>query len=146
MEYVDKDGSRQIPYIIHRTSLGCYERTLAYLIEKYAGWLPLWMADEQVRILPISDAHYDYAFDVCAALKKKGIKATVDDRSEKLGKKIREANLQKVIYTAAIGDQEVADKTCAVSSRFDGKLGSMSVDQLAEVMLKEIEEKVRHEV
>ena len=146
MEYVDRDGSRQIPYIIHRTSLGCYERTLAYLIEKYAGWLPLWMADEQVRILPISDAHYDYAFEVCDALKKKGIKATVDDRSEKLGKKIREANLQKVIYTAVIGDQEVADKTCAVSSRFDGKLGSMSVDQLADVMLKEIGDKVRHEV
>ncbi len=146
MEYIDKDGSRKTPYIIHRTSLGCYERTLAYLIEKYAGWLPLWMADEQVRILPISDAHYDYAFEVCDALKKRGIKATVDDRSEKLGKKIREANLQKVIYTAVIGDQEVADKTCAVSSRFDGKLGSMSVDQLAEVMLKEISEKVRHEV
>ncbi len=146
MEYVDKDGSRQTPYIIHRTSLGCYERTLAYLIEKYAGWLPLWMADEQVRILPISDAHYDYAFEVCDALKKKGIKATVDDRSEKLGKKIREANLEKVIYTAVIGDQEVADKTCAVSSRFDGKLGSMGVDALADVMLKEINDKVRHEV
>ena len=146
MEYIDKDGSRQIPYIIHRTSLGCYERTLAYLIEKYAGWLPLWMADEQVRILPISDAHYEYAYEVCDALKKKGIKATVDDRSEKLGKKIREANLEKVIYTAVIGDQEVADKTCAVSSRFDGKLGSMDVDKLAETMLKEISEKVRHEV
>ena len=146
MEYVDKDGSRQTPYIIHRTSLGCYERTLAYLIEKYAGWLPLWMADEQVRILPISDAHYDYAFEVCDALKKKGIKATVDDRSEKLGKKIREANLQKVIYTAVIGDQEVADKTCAVSSRFDGKLGTKSVDELAEIMLKEINDKIRHDV
>ena len=146
MEYIDKDGSRQIPYIIHRTSLGCYERTLAYLIEKYAGWLPLWMADEQVRILPISDAHYDYAYEVCNELKKKGIKATVDDRSEKLGKKIREANLEKVIYTAVIGDQEVADKTCAVSSRFDGKLGSMDVNKLAEIMLKEINDKVRHDV
>ncbi|SCW28743.1 threonyl-tRNA synthetase [Ruminococcaceae bacterium YRB3002] len=146
MEYVDRDGSRQIPYIIHRTSLGCYERTLAYLIEKYAGWLPLWMADEQIRILPISDSHYDYAFELCDALKKKGIRATVDDRSEKLGKKIREANLEKVIYTAVIGDQEVADRTCAVSSRFDGKLGSMSVDELAEVMLKEILNKVRHNV
>ncbi|MBR2522874.1 MAG: threonine--tRNA ligase [Clostridiales bacterium] len=146
MEYVDKDGSRQTPYIIHRTSLGCYERTLAYLIEKYAGWLPLWMADEQVRILPISDAHYDYAYEVCNALKSKGIKATVDDRSEKLGKKIREANMEKVIYTAVIGDQEVADRTCAVSSRFDGKLGSMSVDALADTMLKEINDKVRHEV
>ncbi len=146
MEYVDKDGSRTIPYIIHRTSLGCYERTLAYLIEKYAGWLPLWMADEQVRILPISDAHYDYAFEVCDALKKKGIRATVDDRSEKLGKKIREATLEKVIYTAVIGDQEVADKTVAVSSRFDGKLGSKSVDELAEIMLTEINNKVRHNV
>lgn len=146
MEYIDKDGSRQIPYIIHRTSLGCYERTLAYLIEKYAGWLPLWMADEQVRILPISDAHYDYAYEVCNELKKKGIKATVDDRSEKLGKKIREANLEKVIYTAVIGDQEVADKTCAVSSRFDGKLGSMDVNKLAEIMLKEINDKVCHDV
>ena len=146
MEYVDKDGSRQTPYIIHRTSLGCYERTLAYLIEKYAGWLPLWMADEQIRILPISDSHYDYAFEVCDALKKRGIRATVDDRSEKLGKKIREANLEKVIYTAVIGDQEVADKTCAVSSRFDGKLGTMSIDQLADVMLKEINDKVRHNV
>ena len=146
MEYVDKDGSRQIPYIIHRTSLGCYERTLAYLIEKYAGWLPLWMADEQIRVLPISDLHYDYAFEVCDALKKRGIKATVDDRSEKLGKKIREAAIDKVIYTAVIGDQEVADRTCAVSSKFDGKLGSMSIDQLADTMLKEIKDKVRHEV
>ncbi|MCR5061281.1 MAG: threonine--tRNA ligase [Saccharofermentans sp.] len=146
MEYVDKDGSRQIPYIIHRTSLGCYERTLAYLIEKYAGWLPLWMADEQIRVLPISDSHYDYAFEVCDALKKRGIKATVDDRSEKLGKKIREAAIDKVIYTAVIGDQEVADRTCAVSSKFDGKLGSMSIDQLADTMLREIKDKVRHEV
>ena len=146
MEYVDKDGSRTIPYIIHRTSLGCYERTLAYLIEKYAGWLPLWMADEQVRILPISDAHYDYAYEVCNALKRKGIRATVDDRSEKLGKKIREATLEKVIYTAVIGDQEVADKTVAVSSRFDGKLGTKNVDELADIMLKEINDKVRHNV
>ena len=107
MEYIDKDGQKKLPYIIHRTSLGCFERTLAYLIEKYAGCLPLWMAPEQVRILPIADAHLDRAFEIRDALIAKGIRAEVDDRSEKLGKKIREANINKVIYMFTVGDKEV---------------------------------------
>lgn len=146
MEYVDADGSRKTPYIIHRTSLGCYERTLAYLLEKYAGWLPLWMAAEQVRILPIAEAHFDKAFEIRDALRAKGIKAEVDARSEKIGKKIRETNLDKVIYQAVIGDKEVAEGTVAVKSRFDGDLGSISVDKFAEILLNEIDNKIRHEV
>ena len=146
MEYVDADGSRKTPYIIHRTSLGCYERTLAYLLEKYAGWLPLWMAAEQVRILPIAETHVDKAFEIRDALRAKGIKAEVDARSEKIGKKIRETNLDKVIYQAVIGDKEVAEGTVAVKSRFDGDLGSISVDKFAEILLNEIDNKIRHEV
>ena len=146
MEYVDADGSRKTPYIIHRTSLGCYERTLAYLLEKYAGWLPLWMAAEQVRILPIAETHVDKAYEIRDALRAKGIKAEVDARSEKIGKKIRETNLDKVIYQAVIGDKEVAEGTVAVKSRFDGDLGSISVDKFAEILLNEIDNKIRHEV
>lgn len=146
MEYIDADGSRKNPYIIHRTSLGCYERTLAYLLEKYAGWLPLWMASEQVRILPIAEAHIDKAYEIRDALRAAGIKAEVDARSEKIGKKIRETNLDKVIYQAVIGDKEVAEGTVAVKSRFDGDLGSISVDKFKDILLEEINNKVRHEV
>ena len=146
MEYIDADGERKTPYIIHRTSLGCYERTLAYLLEKYAGWLPLWMASEQVRILPIAEAHVEKAYEVRDALRAAGIKAEVDARSEKIGKKIRETNLDKVIYQAVIGDKEVAEGTVAVKSRFDGDLGSISVEKFTEVLRNEIDNKIRHEV
>lgn len=143
MEYIDKDGQKKLPYIIHRTSLGCFERTLAYLIEKYAGCLPLWMAPEQVRILPIADSHLDRAFEIRDALRAKGIRAEVDDRSEKLGKKIREANLNKVIYMITVGDKEVEEGTVSVRSRFENDLGSMSLDDLSVKLLDEIESKKR---
>ncbi|MBQ0012497.1 MAG: threonine--tRNA ligase [Clostridiales bacterium] len=143
MEYIDKDGQKKLPYIIHRTSLGCFERTLAYLIEKYAGCLPLWMAPEQVRILPIADSHLDRAFEIRDALRAKGIRAEVDDRSEKLGKKIREANLNKVIYMITVGDKEVEEGTVSVRSRFENDLGSMSLDDLSAKLLDEIESKKR---
>ena len=141
MEYIDKDGQKKLPYIIHRTSLGCFERTLAYLIEKYAGCLPLWMAPEQVRILPIADAHLDRAFEIRDALIAKGIRAEVDDRSEKLGKKIREANINKVIYMFTVGDKEVEEGTVSVRSRFEGDLGSMTIDEVSAKLLEEIETK-----
>ena len=141
MEYIDKDGQKKLPYIIHRTSLGCFERTLAYLIEKYAGCLPLWMAPEQVRILPIADAHLDRSFEIRDALLAKGIRAEVDDRSEKLGKKIREANINKVIYMFTVGDKEVEEGTVSVRSRFEGDLGSMSIDAICDKLLDEINTK-----
>ena len=137
MEYVDADGSRKTPYIIHRTSLGCYERTLAYLIEKYAGWLPVWMAYEQARILPISDAHMDYAFKVRDELRKYGFRVEVDDRSEKVGKKIREGAKDKVQYLLVVGDQEVADGTVAARGHYEGDMGSMKIDEFA-ARLKEL--------
>ena len=98
MEYVDKDGTKKNPYIIHRTSIGCYERTLAYLIEKYAGAFPTWLAPVQVKLLPIADRHLDYLYDVKKALEAKGIRCEIDDRSEKIGFKIRQAQLEKVPY------------------------------------------------
>jgi threonyl-tRNA synthetase len=106
MEYVDVDGRKKSPYIIHRTSLGCYERTLAYLLEKYAGALPLWMAPEQVRVLTITDRVNDYAEGVKKALLAKGIRVELDLRNEKIGKKIREAQIEKVPYMLVIGDKE----------------------------------------
>ncbi|SMC35148.1 threonyl-tRNA synthetase [Oscillospiraceae bacterium] len=146
MEYVDADGTKKTPYIIHRTSLGCYERTLAYLIEKYAGWLPVWMAAEQARILPISDSHIDYAYEVKDKLTKMGFRVEVDDRSEKIGKKIREATKEKVQYLLVVGDQEVADKTVAVRARFEGDMGSLPVDDFAAKLKEIVDNKVRHEV
>ena len=143
MEYADADGSRKTPYIIHRTSLGCYERTLAYLIEKYAGWLPVWMAYEQARILPISDSHLDYAYEVRDKLKAMGFRVEVDDRSEKIGKKIREATKEKVQYLLVVGDQEVADGAVAVRARFEEDLGTMSVDDFAAHLKDVVDRKVK---
>lgn len=144
MEYVDVDGTKKNPYIIHRTSLGCYERTLAYLIEKYAGCLPLWIAPEQARILAISDSHVDKAYEIKAALAKRGLRVEVDARAEKIGKKIREANLEKTIYMIVVGDKEVEENTISVRSRFDGDLGSMTVDELADRMCEEVKNYTKH--
>ena len=145
MEYVDVDGTKKNPYIIHRTSLGCFERTLAYLIERFAGCLPLWMAPEQVRILPISDKQVDKAYEVRDALVAKGIRAEVDDRSEKIGKKIREARLDKLIYWFVIGDNEVENNTVSVSCKFEEGSKTLSVDDAAALLLDEIEKKVRRD-
>ncbi len=143
MEYTAKDGTKKNPYIIHRTSIGCYERTLALLIEKYAGAFPLWLAPEQVRILPIADRHHDKAFEIKKELEKMGMRVTVDDRSEKTGYKIRESRLQKLPYWVIVGDKEVEEGSVSVSKRGVGDIGSMSFDDFAAMLKKEVDEKVR---
>ncbi len=142
MEYVDKDGTKKNPYIIHRTSIGCYERTLALLIEKYAGAFPLWMAPEQVRLLPIADRHHEYANEVCKKLASYGFRATVDDRSEKIGYKIREAQLQKIPYMLLVGDKEIEDGAVSVRKRGEGDIGAKSVDEFLQSALADVASKV----
>ena len=138
MEYVDRDGVKKNPYIIHRTSIGCYERTLALLIEKYAGAFPMWLAPVQVKLLTIADRHCDYAYDIKRRLEENGIRAEVDDRNEKIGYKIREARLQKVPYMLIIGDNEVENGTLSVRERGEnGDLGSMSADEFIERAVSE---------
>ena len=144
MEYTDSDGQKEYPYIIHRTSIGCYERTLALLLEKYAGALPLWMAPEQARILPISDKHADAAKVIAADLIGKGLRVEVDLREEKIGKKIRQAQIEKAPYMLVIGDKEVEDGTLSVRSRYEGDLGTMAIDAVAEMLLREISDKIIH--
>ncbi len=142
MEYVDRDGVKKNPYIIHRTSIGCYERTLALLIEKYAGAFPMWLAPVQVKILPIADRHLDYAYEVKAMLEQKGIRVELDDRNEKIGYKIREARLQKVPYMLVIGDSEVEAHAVAVRRRGeDGDLGAMPAEEFLRLAVEEIETK-----
>ena len=143
MYYTDRDNQQKLPYIIHRTSVGCYERTLALLIEKYGGAFPLWMAPEQVRILPIGDEHIDYAYEVKRSLMAKGIRVEVDDRNETIGKKIRNAQLEKLPYMLVIGENEMNDKTVAVRSRREGDKGVMPVEAFADMILNEIKEKRR---
>ena len=138
MEYVDRDGVKKNPYIIHRTSIGCYERTLALLIEKYAGAFPMWLAPVQVKLLTIADRHCDYAYDIKRRLEENGIRAEVDDRNEKIGYKIREARLQKVPYMLIIGDNEVENGTLSVRERGEnGDLGSMTADEFIERAVSE---------
>ncbi len=142
MEYTDKDGQKKNPYIIHRTSIGCYERTLALLIEKYAGAFPLWLAPEQVRILPIADRHHDYAYSVKEALEEMGMRVEVDTRNEKIGYKIREARLQRLPYMLTVGDSEVENGTVSVRGRGEnGDLGSMSLADFKARCREEIDTK-----
>ena len=129
MEYVDSDNTLKTPYIIHRTSLGCYERTLALLLEKYAGALPMWMAPEQVRFLPIGDEQAEYCRDLASRMTALGLRVTVDERNEKIGYKIRSAQLEKVPYMLIIGDKEMTEGTVAVRSRKKGDLGAMAADE-----------------
>ncbi|MCM1313847.1 MAG: threonine--tRNA ligase [Prevotella sp.] len=143
MEYVDVDGTKKRPYIIHRTSLGCYERTLAYMIEKYAGALPLWLAPEQVRIIPVADRHLEYCNEVLAKLEAVGIRATIDDRAEKVGYKIRSATVEKLPIMLTVGDKEVENGTVSVRSRREGDLGSMSQNDLVMKLIDDIAKKVR---
>ncbi len=142
MEYVDTDGTKKHPYIIHRTSLGCFERTLAYLIEKYAGAFPLWLSPTQVTIMPIADRHNDFSFEIAKKLEDMGMRVDVDTRSEKIGFKIREAQMQKVNYMLVIGDAEVESREVSVRCRKRGDIGKMTVDALAEMLKCEIDEKV----
>ena len=125
MYYIDENGEKALPYIIHRTSLGCYERTLAYLIEEYAGALPTWMAPEQVRFLPVTDRAADYCADAAKALESQGFRVEVDYRNEKIGKKIREAQLEKIPYMLVVGDKEAESGQVAVRARSKGDLGAM---------------------
>ena len=142
MEYVDRDGQKKNPYIIHRTSIGCYERTLALLIEKYAGAFPMWLAPTQVKILPIADRHLDYAYEVKRQLEAKGMRVEIDDRNEKIGYKIREARLQKVPYMLVIGDSEVEAGQVAVRRRGeDGDLGAMKTENFIALAVEEVENK-----
>ncbi|MCQ2419041.1 MAG: threonine--tRNA ligase [Clostridia bacterium] len=143
MEYTDADGQKKIPYIIHRTSLGCYERTLAYLIETYAGALPLWMMPEQVRVLPITDRAHDYAENIVKALRAVDIDAEGDYRSEKLGYKIREAQMEKIPYMLVIGDRDMENGTVSVRTRGGQDLGAMPLDEFKALCLKQIESKDR---
>ncbi len=142
MEYVDRDGVKKNPYIIHRTSIGCYERTLALLIEKYAGAFPMWLAPTQVKILPIADRHLDYAYEVKKQLEAKGMRVELDDRNEKIGYKIREARLNKVPYMLIIGDSEVENGAVSVRRRGeDGDLGAMNTNDFIAMAVEEIETK-----
>ncbi|MDD6871916.1 MAG: threonine--tRNA ligase [Clostridiales bacterium] len=143
MEYVDADGTKKRPYIIHRTSLGCYERTLAYLIEKYAGALPLWLSPEQVRIMTITNRADDAANELAAKLRRKGLRVETDLRNEKIGFKIREAQMQKIPYMLVLGDKEVEQNVVAVRSRKEGDLGTMSADDILARLVEEVETKAR---
>ena len=147
MYYIDENGDKIRPYIIHRTSMGCYERTLAWLIEKYAGKFPTWLCPEQVRVLPISDKYENYANEVCKELRANGVDATVDNRSEKIGFKIREARLDKLPYMLVVGQQEEADHTVSVRSRFAGDEGVKPLSEFIDAICKEIRTKeIRKEI
>ena len=141
MYFVDQDGSKVRPYIIHRTSMGCYERTLASLIEKYEGNFPTWLCPEQVRILPISEKYHDYAAKVGAELKKNGILYTIDERSEKIGYKIREARLARLPYMLVVGQKEEEEGVVSVRSRFNGDEGQKSLQEFINAICEEIRTK-----
>lgn len=142
MEYVDKDGTKKNPYIIHRTSIGCYERTLALMIEKYAGAFPTWIAPVQIKMLPIADRHLDYVYDVKKKFEAAGLRVEVDDRSEKIGFKIRAAQLEKVPYMIIAGDKDIENGTISVRSRKEGEQGAMTVDEFIAKITEEVENKV----
>lgn len=143
MLYIDSDGQKKYPYVIHRTSIGCYERTLALLIEKYAGAFPTWLSPVQVKLLPILEKHFPYVEELQNKMKQIGIRIETDLRNEKIGYKIREAQMEKVPYMIVIGDKEMENRTVAVRSRKDGDLGSMAIDDFTAKILKEVEEKAR---
>ncbi len=143
MEYVDADGSKKTPYIIHRTSIGCYERTLALLIEKYAGALPTWMAPEQVRFLPVTDRAADYCAEQAKKLEGLGFRVEVDYRNEKIGKKIREAQLEKVPYMLVVGDRDMENGTVSPRHRADGDLGAMSMEDFTALLKDVVDSKAK---
>ena len=143
MYYIDENGEKALPYIIHRTSLGCYERTLAYLIEEYAGALPTWMAPEQVRFLPVTDRAADYCADAAKALESQGFRVEVDYRNEKIGKKIRDAQMEKVPYMVVVGDRDMENGTVSPRHRADGDLGAMSLDAFAALLRQVVDSKAK---
>ncbi|MBN2796383.1 MAG: threonine--tRNA ligase [Clostridia bacterium] len=139
MTYIDKNGEKKYPYIIHRTSIGCYERTLAMLIEKYAGKFPAWLAPVQVKLLPIADRHLDYAYELKSKFEAKGIRVEVDARVESVGYKIREARLERNPYMIIIGDNEIENQNVSVRSRDKGELGSVDFNEFLKDLVEEIE-------
>ena len=141
MYYIDENGEKKLPYIIHRTSLGCYERTLAYLIEEYAGALPTWMAPEQVRFLPVTDRANEYCEKVAAQLEEQGFRTEVDYRNEKIGRKIRDAQTEKVPYMVIVGDRDMENGTVSPRHRADGDLGAMSVDEFSDLLKRVVDNK-----
>ena len=143
MYYIDENGEKALPYIIHRTSLGCYERTLAYLIEEYAGALPTWMAPEQVRFLPVTDRAADYCADLAKKLTEQGYRVEVDYRNEKIGKKIREAQIDKVPYMVVVGDRDIENSTVSPRHRADGDLGAMSMDEFIAILKEVVDSKAK---
>ena len=143
MEYTDTDGQKKRPYILHRTSLGCYERTLAYLIEKYAGALPTWLSPTQVKLLPIGNEQLEYTKKIAEKMQSFGIRVETDDRYEKIGYKIREAQSQKIPYMLIIGDKEMADGTVSVRSRKNGDMGAVPADEFIDRLVLEIAKKER---
>lgn len=143
MEYTDTDGQKKRPYILHRTSLGCYERTLAYLIEKYAGALPTWLSPTQVKLLPIGNEQLGYTKKIAEKMQSFGIRVETDDRYEKIGYKIRQAQLQKIPYMLIIGDKEMADGTVSVRSRKNGDMGAVPADEFIDRLVLEIAKKER---
>lgn len=138
MEYTDSDGTKKHPYIIHRTSIGCYERTLALLIEKYAGAFPTWLAPVQVKVIPISEKHADYAEKVTKALQAKDFRVETDYRNEKIGYKIRQAQLEKVPYMLVMGDKEIEEGKVSVRSREQGDIGTMTLDEFTDKISAEL--------
>ena len=143
MYYIDENGDKKLPYIIHRTSLGCYERTLAYLLETYAGALPTWMAPEQVRLLPVTDRAVDYCREQAAKLTNMGFRVTVDDRSERIGKKIRDGQMEKVPYMLIVGDRDIEAGTVSPRHRTDGDLGAMTLDAFAAQLREVVDSKAK---
>ena len=143
MEYVDSNNQMATPYIIHRTSLGCYERTLALILEKYAGALPLWLSPTQATIVPINSEFDEYAKEIQAKMLEKGIRVTVDTRNETMGKRIREAQLEKINYVLVVGANEKEASTVSLRARGGINLGAMTIDEMLEKLTKEIEDKVR---
>ena len=143
MYYIDENGEKTLPYIIHRTSLGCYERTLAYLIETYAGALPTWMAPEQVRFLPVTDRAADYCAEKAKAMEAMGFRVEVDYRNEKIGKKIREAQLEKIPYMVVVGDRDMENGTVSPRHRADGDLGAMSFEDFTALVKEVVDSKAK---
>ena len=141
MYYIDENGEKKLPYIIHRTSLGCYERTLAYLIEEYAGALPTWMAPEQVRFLPVTDRAADYCAEQAKKLEDMGFRIEVDYRNEKIGRKIRDAQMEKVPYMVVVGDRDMENGTVSPRHRADGDLGAMSMDEFSALLKQVVDNK-----
>jgi threonyl-tRNA synthetase len=141
MEYVDRDNTMKTPYIIHRTSLGCYERTLALILEKYAGALPVWLAPTQVTVIPVVADFADYAAEVTKKMEAAGIRVELDDRNEKLGYRIREAQLSKVPYMLVVGEDEMNSGSVTARARVEGEGGKFTVDQFIAKVLDEINTK-----